>query len=247
MNTKTPEPQVGVKIYENKKNGQLSGRITFYGDTIKKCNFNLFPYVKLFGMGKKLYLDQLDATPEKGKGYPIQKNGTVNFGGKNLCESMRKYEGKFFLLHDDGEHSYYIDTEESKVGDKPNKAKGGRPRKVQEVPAAIREKTKELFGEKFINPVQPAKDALKEIVVEANSKEEAKEVVEKTFFEQVNEMFSEKKPTKPEPVKAKVNTAESFVINTLRELGDECIDNDDLAGAKAILKAIRKFSEMKER
>ena len=245
MNTKTPEPQVGIKIYKNKKNGQERGFITFYGDTIKKCNFDLFPYLKVFGKGNKLYLNQLEGAPKGVKQYPFQKNGTIQFGGKNLCESMRKYEGKFFLLHDDGEHSYYIDTEESKVGDKPNKAKGGRPRKVQEVPAAIREKTKELYGEKFINPVQPAKDALKEIV---NNKKEAKEVVEKTFFEQVNEMFGEKKPTpepKPEPIKAKVNTAESFVINTLRELGDECIDNDDLAGAKAILKAIRKFTEMR--
>ena len=221
MKTSTPTPQVGVKIYNGNR-----GVITFYGDTIKKCNFHLSPYLKIFGKGNKLYLNQLEGAPKGARQYPFQKNGTIQFGGKNLCDSMRRYEGKFFLLHDDGQHSYYIDTEESKVADKPNKIQKGE---------------KDMLT--FVNPVQTAKDGIREIAKEK----------ELTFAEKVNALYGDQKPmpTKPEVVpdepvvkKAKpLNAAESFVINTLRELSDECIDSDDLAGAKALLKAIRKFTE----
>ena len=238
MNNAVATPEIGIQIYEDKKNRQKKGCITFYGDTIKRCNFDLFPTIRIFGKGKKLYLSQLDGVPENAKSYPFQKDNTIRFGGNRLCEDMEKFVGRYFLLHDDGEHSYYIDTEESRLGDvnEGKKKKGGRPRKVKEVPAAIREKTKELYGEHFLNPVQPA---IKEIAVD-NNKEKS---TDKTFFEQVSTMFGDKKtePT-PEPIKVKANT---FVIDTLRELSDECIDNDDLAGAKALLKAIRKFTEMK--
>lgn len=192
--TVAPTPQVGVKIYKGNK-----GVITFYGDTIKKCNFDLFPFLKIFGKGNKLYLNQLEGAPKGARQYPFQSNNTIQFGGKQLCDSMKKYEGKFYLLHDDGEHSYYLDTEISKIGDKPN---ANAKRSVQ---------------------IQP--DC-------------------KTFAEQVNALYENPVKDKPEPKKP-MNTAESFVINTLRALSDECIDNDDLAGAKALLKAIRKFTEMK--
>ena len=192
--------QIGVKIYNGNK-----GVITFFGDTLKQCNFNLAPYIKMFGKGTKLYLNQLEGNPNKG--YLIQKNNTIQFGGKELCDSMKKYQGKFFLMHDDSMHSYYIDTVESKIADEA-------PKKSRKA--------------KFVNPLQSAKDNLQEIVELKKAKGTLTDVMEN-----------------PDTKKLKVKTADDIVISTLRTLSDECIDADDLAGAKALLKAIRKFEGMR--
>ncbi len=48
------------------------------------------------------------------------------------------------------------------------------------------------------------------------------------------------------PTNKHIPTADEIVENTLRNELDECLDGDDLAGAKALLKAIRKFRSMRE-
>lgn len=194
--------QIRIKIYRDLN----KGIIKFYRDVLERCN--LGPYVKFWKKGNRLYI----FTSDPAKGFLVGKNDTIQFSKPDYIAELSKFQGVFNLKSEGADtRMYYID-EDSRVVDRSNE----KPKRAKT---------------KFVNPVQSAKDDLKEIVDAKEAKGTLKEFVANN---PVGEPILVKKP----------NVAENIVVNTLRDSLDECLDNDDLAGAKALLKAIRKFTGM---
>ncbi len=178
-------------------------------------HFNLGPYIKFWRKSDRLYL--YTSTPSQGM--LLGDKDTIQFSKPEYLAELTRFQGMFKLKCDDVKtHMYYIDAS-CKVGDVADEPTKRKPRKAKEV------------KEKFDNPLSPAKEALEDIVTIKQQKGTLEEFVKAS----------------EQPVKQteKSNTAENIVIDTLRDLSDECLDNDDLAGAKALLKAIRKFKDMR--
>ena len=74
-------------------------------------------------------------------------------------------------------------------------------------------------------------DGLKMYYIEAIKNDEQRVIVEEPI----------EKPAEEPKAKTKTTKADAAVTDKLNSLMIECIDNDDLSGAKALLKAIRAF------
>ena len=203
--------EVRIKIYKDLN----KGLIKFYKDVLDRYNFG--SYIKFWKKGNRLYF----YTASPSQGILVGENNTIQFTKPEYMAELTRFQGNYILKCDDEKsHFYYID-ESCKVEE------------VTDTPTQRKGKRKKSDEEKFENPLQPAKDALKEIIEIKEQKGTLAEIVEQNSIQSV--AFVERKP----------NAAENIVETTLRDLSDECLDNDDLAGAKALLKAIRRFKEMR--
>ncbi len=218
-------------------------RISFYGkdDKAERCVISFYRdmktevggvFVKLWAKGSRLYF--LPAKPAVGT-LTIGKNFTIQISRQDYLEELKKFEGIHYLKYDNTTRYYYVESGEIVEAGEATTDEIA----LAETPENV-ESIEKLDPEEKAEPAKEVKTARKTRTTRKTKAGGTKRTYRKspaTAIEPIPKRSDMAKETEEE---------KNEVEEVLQGLIYEALDDDDLAGAKALLKAIRKFAQKKK-